>query len=131
MSIAVAPFAEAEYPSKPRLSRSEAMVVLRLGPQREWFRPFAEPAHVAPLTPHPWGYVHIRGEWGAAPVWELMGYYSREDLAWGLQSLYGREHDWYMRDVDGHLNDHECHGVFWWLPTDPRVLRLPLGVTPW
>ncbi|NJI61136.1 hypothetical protein HCX50_17050 [Microbacterium oxydans] len=130
-ALAVAPFTEADYPSKPRLSRSEAMVVLRLGPNVEWLRPFAEHAGVAPVAAPPWGYIHVHGEWGESPLWELKGFYSRGDLAWGLQSLYNRDHDWCLLDINGYLNDHECHGVFYWLPTDPRELRLRMGVTPW
>ncbi|MER7797606.1 hypothetical protein [Microbacterium sp. NPDC096154] len=124
-----------DYPSKLWLSESEAMEVLSGGPKPRWFHPWAEHARVAPRrAPHPWGYIHIHGEWGSAPVWELVGYWSREDLAWGLESLFRPlhghgSHEWYVRDVSGWLNDHECHGVFYWLPTDPRVLRLPLGVT--
>ncbi|WP_223690982.1 hypothetical protein [Leifsonia poae] len=117
------------YPDKVGLSESEAMHVLRSGPLPRWFHPWAEHARVAPQTPRPWGYVHIHGEWGEPPVWELVGYYSLEDLAWGLQSLFDRSHDWHVLDVDGYLNDHECHGVFYWLPSDPQLLRLPLGVT--
>jgi hypothetical protein len=117
------------YPDKVGLSESEAMHVLRSGPLPRWFRPWAEHARVAPQTSRPWGYVHIHGEWGEPPVWELVGYYSLEDLAWGLQSLFDRGHDWHVLDVDGYLNDHECHGVFYWLPGDPQLLRLPLGVT--
>ncbi|MGW9629849.1 hypothetical protein ACWGST_04040 [Agromyces sp. NPDC055520] len=124
-----APWVQIDLPGKTSLSRSEAMRELRSGPLLEWFRPFAEHAHVAPCTPCPWGYIHVHGDWGAQPAWEVVAYYSPEELAWGLQSLFGRDHDWYTRDVDGHLNDHECHGVFYWLPTDPRLLRLPLGVT--
>lgn len=129
--LAVAPFSEAEYPSKPTLSRSEAMGVLHSGPEPRWFRPFAEPAHVAPLASPPWGIIHVHGEWNEPPVWELVGYYSRENLAWGLQSLYGRDHEWCLLDINGYLNDHECHGVFYWESADPRLLRLPMGVTPW
>lgn len=129
-ALAVAPFTEAEYPSKPTLSRSEAMGLLGLGPNVEWFRPFAEHAHVAPLVSPPWGIIHVHGEWQQSPVWELAGFYSRGDLAWGLQSLYNRDHDWHLPDVNGYFNEHECHGVFWWLPSDPRELRLSMGVTP-
>ena len=124
-----AAWVEVDFPGKLTLSRSEAMGELKHGPELEWFRPWAEHAHVAPRTGTPWGFIHIHGEWGESHVWELVGFHSREDLAWGLQSLYGRNHVWYWRDVDGYLNDHECHGVFWWLPDDPRLLRLPLGVT--
>jgi hypothetical protein len=116
------------YPAKAMLTESEAMRVLRAGPVLEWFRPWAEHARVAPRTPRPWGYVHIYGEWGEPPVWELTGYYSPDALAWGLELLY-QAHDWHVLDVDGYLNDHECHGVFFWLPTDPRLLRLPQRVT--
>lgn len=126
--LAAVPFTEAEYPSKLRLSRSEAMVVLRLGPQIEWFRPFAEHAGVAPYTAPPWGIMHIHGEWGEPPVWENVGFWSPDELRWGMERLYAA-HDWHLFDVNGYLNDHECHGVFYWLPSDPRLLRLPMGVT--
>lgn len=122
-------WAPAAYPSKTSVSRTEAMNELRRGPDPAWFRPWAEPACVAPLTPCPWGYIHIHGDFGSRPAWELVGYYSPEELAWGLSSLFHRDHDWYVGDIDGHLNDHECQGVFYWLPGDPRVLGLPLGVT--
>jgi hypothetical protein len=119
----------ADYPGKTSLSRSEAMEELRRGPEPRWFRPWAERARVAPCASRPWGYIHIHGDGGARPVWELAGYYSPEELAWGLRSLFNRAHDWYVGDVNGYFNDHECHGVFYWLPSDPRLLRLPLGVT--
>lgn len=118
----------AEYPSKPRLSPSEELTVLRNGPVPKWFRPWAEHARVAPLAPHPWGLIHIHGEWDQPPVWELVGFWSPEELRWGMELLYAA-HDWHLLDVNGYFNDHECHGVFWWLPTDPRLLRLPIGVT--
>lgn len=120
---------QVDYPSKPWLSKSEAMGELRDGPKPEWFRVWADHAGFAPQTACPWGYIHIHGEWGQPPVWELVGYDSREGLNWGLRSLFLRDHDWYWRDVDGHLNDHECHGVYYWLPGDPNMLPLPLGVT--
>lgn len=118
------------YPSKRRLSRSEELTVLRSGPIPKWFRPFAEPAGIAPLTPHPWGFIHIYGEPGERPVWELVGFWSPDELRWGLELLYAA-HDWHLLDVDGHLNDHECHGVLYWLAADPHLLPIPLGVTPW
>ena len=116
------------YPSKPKLSQSEELSVLRGGPLPAWLRPFAEHARVAPRSAHPWGYIHIHGEWGEPPVWELVGFWSQDDLNWALEILF-RHHDWHLLDIDGHLNDHECHGVFYWLPGDPRRLRLPIGVT--
>jgi len=121
--------ADASYPSRPKLSRSDELDVLSHGPLPAWLRPWAERARIAPsLAPHPWGYIHIHGEWGEPPVWELVGFGSPDDLNWGLEILF-RYHDWHLLDVDGYLNDHECHGVFYWLPADPRLLRLPLGVT--
>ena len=123
------PWVKVDYPSKRGLTRSEAMGELKLGPKLSWFRPLAEHSRLAPRTQRPWGYIHIHGDWGEPPVWELVGYYSPVALAWGLLSLYRRDHAWYARDVDGYLNKHECHGIFYWLPTDPHVLRLPLGVT--
>lgn len=117
------------YPSRLKLSRSDERDVLRRGPTPAWLRPWAEPARIAPsLASHPWGYIHIHGEWDERPVWELVGFWSPDDLNWGLEILF-RYHDWYLRDVDGYLNDHECHGVFYWLPDDPRLLPLPLGVS--
>lgn len=126
---------ERPYPGRPKLSPSEELDVLRRGPQPEWFSPWADHIPAAPRTGHPWGYIHIHAKWGdergEQPVWELVGYGSAEDLAWGLEILFKRDHDWYWSDVDGYLNDHDCHGVFYWLPTDPHLLSLPMGVTRW
>lgn len=118
------------YPNHPKLSPAEELGVLRAGPLPAWLRPFAEHAHVAPRrSSRPWGYVHICNAWGeSSPAWELVGYNSPERLSWGLEVLF-RQHTWDLHDVDGLLNDHECHGVFYWLPGDPRLLPLPLGVT--
>lgn len=110
------------YPSKQRLSEYEAVDVLRHGAPLPWFRPWAEHARVAPrATARPWGYLHVHGEWGEAPVCEFVGFYSADELRWALQRLYDR-HDWHLLDVEGYLEDHECHGVFYWLPTDPHEL---------
>lgn len=122
-------WARVDYPGKIWLSESEAMGELRIGPNLEWFRVWADHARVAPQTARPWGYIHIHGEWGEPPVWELVGYWSPEKLRWGLLSLFKSGHEWHWRDINGYLNDHECHGVFYWLPGDPNLLPLPLGVT--
>jgi hypothetical protein len=118
----------AGYPAKLALSKSEAVGVLHSGPKLSWLRPWAEHANVAPRTTRPWGYMHLHGDWGAEPVWDVVGFGSPEELAWGLELLFNRDHDWYLLDVDGFLNEHQCHGVFYWLPSDPRMLRMRLGV---
>lgn len=122
-------WARVNYPGKASLTRSEAMAELQGGPRPDWFGPFADPARVAPQTTCPWGIIHIHSEWGQPPVWELRGFYSAGDLGWALLSLLTRQHDWSVFDVDGFRNDHECHGVWYWLPGDPNELPLRLGVT--
>lgn len=121
-------FATVSYPAKERLTRSEAMEELATGPRLDWFRVWADHMHAAPRTGHPWGYVHVHNVHGENPVTEVVGFWSRSALRWGLHRLYTTGHEFLAEDVDGLFNDHECHGVFYWLPGDPHVLDLTTGV---
>jgi hypothetical protein len=120
---------EVNYPGRQFLSESEAMNELRRGPEPAWFRPWAEHLGSRPRSSRSWGYVHLYGDsFTGVPVWELVGYWSLDALAWGLHNLFTRGHDWYLFDLDGDFNDHECGGVWYWLPGDPQIFPMPLGV---
>jgi hypothetical protein len=110
---------EVDYPSKKSLSRSEAMGVLRNGPQIAWFEPWIQRGVLfsAPTgSKGEYGYVHMRG--GAADP-EAMTFRDRQGLAWNLEHLYRT-----------HTHCADCEGVFYFAPDEPIRMRIEVEEYP-
>lgn len=101
----------ADYPSKRHLTRSEAMDVLRHGPDPKWFEPWAEHGVVLPgVTERKfrYGYVHMSGGTN-----DVRMFLDREGLSWGLEALHKE-----------HSKCDECQGLFYFGPDEPLRLRM-------
>lgn len=104
----------AHYPSKKKLSRSEAMDVLRRGPDPKWFEPWAERGVLlAAMNAGQYGYVHVYGDIDE-PQYDLLRFHDREGLAWALEHLH-KQHP---------RCGEQCRGLFYFAPDEPLRLRL-------
>ena len=99
--------ASAEYPSRPRLSPSEQLSVLRNGPALEWFSPFAVLGEVRTARPNsiPYGLVHLYYDADGTLLTDVQTFRSEEDARWAAEHLY-RVHQAGCR----------CELVFYWTP---------------
>lgn len=104
----------ATFPSRKRLTDTEALDVLRRGPDPAWFKPWAERGVLlAAMRAGRYGYVHVTGD-SAAPEYDLRLFPDREGLSWALHHL----HSAHPRCGD------QCHGLFYFMPDEGLTLRL-------
>lgn len=99
------PWVVENYPGKQALSESEAMTVLRRGPEPGWFEPFAQrQGFAAPNAPFRYALVHMHGD----PLWgDMRTFWSEEDLRWAMENAYR----WHRNhDCPG------CQGLFYLTP---------------
>ncbi|WP_407358029.1 hypothetical protein LTA6_002621 [Microbacterium sp. LTA6] len=96
-----------EYPSRPRLSRSEELDVLRVGPLLQWFFPFAVLGEVRTDRPNsmPYGLVHVYFDAEGKPQRTLRTFLSEEGARWAAEHLYRR-----------HQRSCRCIAVWYWTP---------------
>lgn len=97
----------AEYPSKPKLSPSEELTVLRSGAPLPWFFPFAVLGEVHTAQPNrmPYGLVHAYIDGAGDRKTDVRTFYSEEDARWAAEHLYRR-----------HQRGCRCLVVFYWTP---------------
>lgn len=79
-----------DYPSKRRLTDSEAKNALRNGPELEWFEPAYQRAAVIADAVHPYGLIRIFTEGGQSVHYDVQFFHSRTDLAWALEAQWTR-----------------------------------------
>lgn len=95
------------YPSKPRLSESEKMNVLRSGAPLEWFSPFAVLGEVVTSQPNrmPYGLVHWYFDAEGKPQTDVRTFHTESVARWAADWLYQR-----------HQDGCRCIAVFYWTP---------------